>query len=304
MLYFSGRFHLNGTISWQASHQESEVKGLTISFTLHREINRRQALTYIRDALTAGKVYWLYPVDDAVGEWFLDAYCLIEIPELSEYLREGFDWLRGKIKINPQFEKMEIAQTTGEEKTRHSEILIRFIATEKEVADSIRFRDLPDPSNTILKFQKDYPDPSKCAFVMMKHQGTDLHTACLEVVRAVCRKHGISALRAEDKSYTDDVLLNTRAYMQGCGLGIALFERYARDEFDPAVGLAVGYMLAMGKPVCILKDIALETLPTDSLKDLYEPFDPQAPEESIAPVLEKWLEYRKSVEVLPKNWTF
>ncbi len=48
-------------------------------------------------------------------------------------------------------------------------------------------------------------------------------------------------------------------------------------------------MLAMGKPVCLLKDRTLSTLHTDLIGKLYRPFDPQDIARTVAEVLPKWL---------------
>lgn len=55
------------------------------------------------------------------------------------------------------------------------------------------------------------------------------------------------------------------------------------------MALEVGYMMALGKNVCLLKDQTLTTLQTDLVSKLYKKFDPQDPVASIPPVLEKWM---------------
>ena len=77
--------------------------------------------------------------------------------------------------------------------------------------------------------------------------------------------------------------------MHGCGFGIAVIERLQDDDFNPNVSLEVGYMLALGKPICLLKDKTHKTLQSDLGGKLYRPFDTQDPEASIPPVLSDWL---------------
>jgi hypothetical protein len=77
--------------------------------------------------------------------------------------------------------------------------------------------------------------------------------------------------------------------MHGCGFGIAIFDRIEEEEFSPNVSLEVGYMMALGKDVCLLKDKTLETLHADLLGKLYKPFDPQNAEGTIPNQLSKWL---------------
>lgn len=147
-----------------------------------------------------------------------------------------------------------------------------------------------DPTDIELylqDFRTDHRDPGKCAFVMMRFENTNIHKKILQAVRNWCYKKGITALRADDKRYADDLWPNVKTYMHGCGFGIAVFERLTRDEFNPNVSLEVGYMLALGKPVCLLKDSTLNALQSDLIGRLYENFNVQRLN-TIAPALDRW----------------
>lgn len=100
---------------------------------------------------------------------------------------------------------------------------------------------------------------------------------------------GITAVRADDKQYHDDLLQNIQTYIYGCGFGIAVFERIEEENFNPNVSLEVGYMLALRKPVCLLKDKTLRTLHADLIGKLYRVFDPQDPLKTISSELSKWM---------------
>jgi nucleoside 2-deoxyribosyltransferase len=78
-------------------------------------------------------------------------------------------------------------------------------------------------------------------------------------------------------------------YLYGCGFGIAVFERIEAEEFNPNVSLEVGYMFALNKPVCLLKDRTLKTLHTDLVGKLYKTFDPQDPIKTIPDEVTQWL---------------
>ena len=123
----------------------------------------------------------------------------------------------------------------------------------------------------------------------MRFVETRLHNEIITGIRAACDSLGLVALRADDRTYSDDLLLNIRTYMHGCDLGIAIFERLTQDEFNPNISLELGYMLALGKPVCLLKDTTLGALHTDVVGRLYESFDAQNPSQSIQNALERWL---------------
>lgn len=154
-----------------------------------------------------------------------------------------------------------------------------------------------DPTEIIpylQNFRADHREPGKCAFVMMQFGETDLHKKILNVIRLWCQKQGITALRADEKSYADDLWPNVRTYMHGCGFGIAVFERLTGEESNPNVSLEVGYMLALGKPVYVLKDSTLPRLQSDLIGRLYDTFNVQRPN-TIKPKLDKWINDKASV---------
>ncbi|MDQ3706293.1 MAG: hypothetical protein M3437_13980 [Chloroflexota bacterium] len=146
-----------------------------------------------------------------------------------------------------------------------------------------------DIIDSLQRFKQEHPNPRKVAFIMMQFGKTSAHEHIVTAVRTSLAKQGITALRADDKQYHDDLLPNIITYMYGCGFGIAVFERLESELFNPNVSLEVGYMLALGKSVCILRDRTLKTLPTDLISKLYKTFDPQDPIGTIPAELEKWL---------------
>jgi hypothetical protein len=77
--------------------------------------------------------------------------------------------------------------------------------------------------------------------------------------------------------------------MHGCRIGIAIFERLESNEFNPNVSLEVGYMMALGKEICLLKDQTQGSLQTDLVGSLYRAFDPQSPDRDIRTELLRWL---------------
>lgn len=146
----------------------------------------------------------------------------------------------------------------------------------------------PEITTSLERFRRDHPDPSKVAFIMMRFGKTPAHDNITAAVRNELASHGITALRADDKEYHDDLFPNVLTYMYGCSFGVAIFERIEAEDFNPNVALEVGYMLALSKPVCLLKDRTLRTLHTDLVGKLYKSFDPQDPSGSIPPELQKW----------------
>lgn len=289
MLYISGMFFVNGGMNWHVLNREREENGLTLSFTIHGNKRERQALTSLRDLLKRENITWISPVRNVIREWLLDLDSMKLNSEINESFGEEFEWLHGQVTVFPEHEKFDRTRMIDDTVMPHFESSLQFVITEEEMEEVMVLVEFPELLTYVTAFQNDNPDSSKCAFVMMKYQETDLHKACLEIVREICGKHGIAALRADDKRYSDDLLHNIRTYMHGCGFGISIFERLIQDEFNPNVSLEVGYMMALGKPVCLLKDKTLDSLQTDLIGRLYEPFDTQNPADTIPPVLEKWL---------------
>ncbi len=144
-------------------------------------------------------------------------------------------------------------------------------------------------AESLKRFRKDYPNPSTCAFIMMRFGTTKAHNEIVQSIRDTLGAHGIKALRADDKDYHDDLFWNILTYIYGCDFGIAVFERIEQEEFNPNISLEVGYTMALRKPVLLLKDRTLKNLNTDLIGKLYKTFDPQDIAKSIAPQLQRWL---------------
>jgi hypothetical protein len=138
-------------------------------------------------------------------------------------------------------------------------------------------------------FGADYPDPSKVGFIMMKFKETSAHERILKAIRSALQSRQLTGVRSDDKQYHEDLYWNVLTYMHGCGFGIAVFDRIEEEESSPNVSFETGYMKALRKNLCILKDKNLKNLHTDLLGKLYEPFDPQAPEDTVRERLLKWL---------------
>ena len=144
-------------------------------------------------------------------------------------------------------------------------------------------------SDSIKRFRTDHPESRKAAFIMMRFGTTRAHNQIVGGIRGELAKHGLKAVRADDKDYHDDLLWNILTCIYGCGFGIAVFERIEQEEFNPNVALEVGYMMALRKPVLLLKDRTLKNLTTDLIGKLYKTFDPQGISESLGPQVHRWL---------------
>lgn len=142
---------------------------------------------------------------------------------------------------------------------------------------------------SIARFQRDYPDASKAAFIMMRFSKTKAHDEITTTIRETLAPFGIRGLRADDKEYHEDLYQNIRTYIYGCSFGIAVFERIETEDFNPNVSFELGYMFAIGKSVCLLKDKTLQTMPADLVGKLYRQFNLQDITATIPIELRKWL---------------
>jgi len=144
-------------------------------------------------------------------------------------------------------------------------------------------------TKSLEKFFRDYPEYKRNAFIMMTFSETKPHELIIKAIESTLKKYGIHALRADSKQYHDDLLPNVLTYIYGCYFGIAVFERLEEDDFNPNVSFEVGYMHALDKSVCLLKDKTLATLQTDLVGKIYRPFDTHDAQGTIPLVIEAWL---------------
>jgi hypothetical protein len=119
--------------------------------------------------------------------------------------------------------------------------------------------------------------------------GDSYGPSATEAIRSALSEHGIEGVRADDKRYHSHLYFNVQTYMHGCDIGIAAHDRIESDTHNPNVALEVGYMLALRKPVCLLKDRTLTALHADLVGWMYEPFNTLKPAETIPPHVSKWL---------------
>lgn len=147
----------------------------------------------------------------------------------------------------------------------------------------------PEIASGLEKFRRDYPIGKRTAFIIMQFGSTKLHSDIVSSIKDVLKSHNITALRADDKEYMDDLFPNIKIYMHACDFGVAVFDRITKDDFNPNVTLEVGYMLGMGKDVLLLKDKTLESLSTDLTGRLYKQFDTTDVQNTLPQQIEKWL---------------
>jgi hypothetical protein len=278
-------YRINESVACDESDEANGVK-ITFGFTSpHQQPTRLQALKVVARVIAKdASLDWLSPVETT--EWQIDLDKLglwIETEVKNDY---GF--LSGKVRFQPE---VEVTSGYVENSGKWYHASVFGIITPKTASRPSQPRTMTPPAivESLNRFRAEYPDPSKAAFIMMAFGQTGAHDNIVKAIRGVLGEFGIAGLRADDKQYNRDVFQNVETYMHGCGFGIAIFERIESDKFNSNVGLEVGYMMSMGKPVCYLKDRTLTALQTDLIGALYRSFDTQRPDATIPKELEIWL---------------
>ncbi len=143
---------------------------------------------------------------------------------------------------------------------------------------------------SLEKFRSDHPNPGRVAFLMMNFEKRDFYPQLVEALKLSFEKQKITLLRADDKEYHSNLLLNIRTYMHGCGFGVAVYDKVSKKNFNPNVSMEVGYMLAMNKEILFLKNKDLDNLNEDLLGTLYKNFNTYKIQETIPKNVNKWLD--------------
>lgn len=277
---------LGENIVWQSGSPPSELRdaeeGVRISFSLSylsKPFSRRESLKYVERVIRKNDVHWLKTTNKV---WVIDLDRLKEfIPDLNFY-----KWLKGQTSVEPEF---ETGQSDVFGKTRYQCGVVLYITPEE--MRNTNMMDSPIPPAIIEgleKFRQDYPDSRKVAFIMMEFGKTPAHEKIANSIKEILAENGIRGIRADDKEYHDDLFYNVLTYLYGVGFGVAVFERIETESFNPNVSFEIGYMMALNKPICLLKDRTMKALHTDLTGKLHVEFDPQNPS-SMANEIKRWL---------------
>jgi len=148
----------------------------------------------------------------------------------------------------------------------------------------------PEIAMSLDRLRAKYPDPKKLGFLIMRFAAAKPFDRIVTLIKDTATRYGVTVVRADENEFHADLWGNVRTHLHGCGFGIAVYERIETDEPNANVGLEVGYLMAMNKPVLLLKDRTIKTLQADLAGKLYKPFDPHDPEGTVPKQLDKWLE--------------
>ena len=110
-----------------------------------------------------------------------------------------------------------------------------------------------------------------------------------EIIKDIFASKGYSAIRADEKEFTNDLWENVRVYLECCNVAVAVFDKNDQDNYNPNVAIEVGYMLSKGNKVCLLKDKKLPKLPSDLISKMYKEYDSDDVEGTLPEQLELWI---------------
>lgn len=132
-----------------------------------------------------------------------------------------------------------------------------------------RYRVPGNLSEAMERFYRDFPPSKPVGFIIMRFGKTPEHYEIQAVLEEVSEETKVPLIRADYETYHSNLFENVRIYLYGCSFGIAVFEDAEEKGFNPNVSLEVGYLLALGKPVLLLKSSSLSQMPTDIMSELY-----------------------------------
>jgi hypothetical protein len=117
-------------------------------------------------------------------------------------------------------------------------------------------------ASSVLRCREDTPY-DESVFVMMKYadpatmepKQCRLLTDIWDTLSVTLATYGLTARRADKKTYVDQLWENVCVYMLACRYGIAVLEDRAANELNPNVTLEYGFMKALNRPVALLRDL-------------------------------------------------
>lgn len=112
-----------------------------------------------------------------------------------------------------------------------------------------------------------------------------------QAIEKTLKKHDLVAVRADENEFSDDLWVNVSTYLNCCRTAIAVFNAFdcEEDRYNPNVAFETGYMMALNRKVCLLKDRRLKQLPTDIISKLYKTYDVNDIDNTVPLQIELWL---------------
>lgn len=141
----------------------------------------------------------------------------------------------------------------------------------------------------LRQFMGDHPVYDRNVFIIMRFSDRPEIRQIHASIKAALADYGLRGIRADDRDYTGELWSNVEVYLTGCKYGIAVFEDAQDANYNPNVGLELGYMIGRRKRTLILKDRDLPSLHADVLHRLYSAFDMNDIDGSIRREVGRWV---------------
>ena len=124
-------------------------------------------------------------------------------------------------------------------------------------------------------------------FPVEDESGSDPLSLVIPSARSACADSGLQLNMASDRMIVDDIWGNVAAHMWACKYGVAFFEDRQRRGINYNLSIEVGSMLMTGRRCLLLKDVSVETLPTDLVGMIYTAVDFDDAS-SVAAAIQEW----------------
>jgi len=131
-------------------------------------------------------------------------------------------------------------------------------------------------------------DGGEIAFLIIPFSATEHMEEVTSLITQTLAEYDICCMRSDQRRMSDDLWENIRIYMHAADYGLAVFERVDTTDYNPNVSIEVGYMMALGTPLCLLKEKRLPRLPSDIAGKLYHEFDMLSRTDSVPSAVKEW----------------
>lgn len=136
----------------------------------------------------------------------------------------------------------------------------------------------------------------KTAFIIMKFSEDERFNEALGVIKSKLAEHGIVGIRADEQQFAKTVWENIKVYMDNADYGVAIAESVEDNYINSNVSVEIGYMLALKKKVCFLKEKSLDKIHSDFAGIIYNEFDINNVTKTIPSALEKWMIFENIIK--------
>lgn len=230
-------------------------------------------LVYVPNGLRRDEVMPIMEEEEA-----LDIFKTTNKTEAESFANDS--WLKRDNIVADLDAKLLWSRTNGESTLleRYKEIMVL-----RDIDFKMSY--MPMYSDAEMKFYEKYGH--NAIFVIMPFR-EELNKV-YEIIKDIFASKGYSAIRADEKEFTNDLWENVRVYLECCNVAVAVFDKNDQDNYNPNVAIEVGYMLSKGNKVCLLKDKKLPKLPSDLISKMYKEYDSDDVEGTLPEQLGLWI---------------